>query len=210
MNSLRTRFAIPLALVGGAIVFFVLLNQLLNQAYWPFLPAVVVSLVVCLIAAAGLWFVLDSRPGSQVEIDAYSVQAETELFGIRRQADRITDYARRIEKTDTAQLLRQTHDDLIVLLDTLEKKNPNARLSAATVLNGHMENLLRVLDQYVDIEQRPRFFDNPDGKKQQAEEGIKSFDTFLINSVKLLEQGDNIGFEAALKMLQPMQYTALS
>ncbi|MBA3945092.1 MAG: hypothetical protein H0X37_11085 [Herpetosiphonaceae bacterium] len=205
----RGQLAVPVALLGGVAVFGATF-LVLRSANWSLVISLLVASVLFLLAATGVWLMVDTRSTRQVEFDVYSAEAELKVRAVLKQLSEIRRHAATIVAPQTKQLIEQECADTEVLITRIRERNSNALLSTATILQGHIANLVVVIDQYVDIQQHPRYFDAPDEKLRQGEAAIAGFADFLVKSIKLVERGDTLGYDVALKMLEATKYSALT
>jgi hypothetical protein len=70
--------------------------------------------------------------------------------------------------------------------------------------------MLPLVEKYIDIEGYARYYENPSQKLQEIQEGFQSFDGYLVNSIKLINQGQNLILDVDLKMLEAAQYRRLA
>src|SRR5256885_16566637 len=105
-----TRFAIFIALGGGAITFVVAFF-LLQRANWPVVTALLISLVLFALATVGTWLVVDNRSARQVEMDDYALQAEQKAHEVLRQVQQVRSLLPRIQKSQTRTTLHEMCND---------------------------------------------------------------------------------------------------
>ncbi len=204
-----TRFAIFIALGGGAIIF-VIAFLLLQSAHWSVVAALLISLVLFALATVGIWLLADSRSTRQVEMDAYTLQAEQKSSTVLRQVQQVRSLLQRIHNSQAKALLNEMCSDVEELLRRIQKHHSSDLLSSATTLDGYIVRMLPLIEKYIDIEGYARYYENPSQKLQEIQEGFQSFDGYLVNSIKLINQGQNLILDVDLKMLEAAQYRRLA
>ena len=204
-----TRYATPIALLSGTGVF-VLAFLVFRGTHLSPLLAIAIAAVLFVIVTAAVWFVVDGRSSKQAQLDAYQLEAEMKARAALAQVNAVKGYVGQIKNLQDAQLLRQTCDDAVQLFDRIRSGNPNSLESSATIMLEHLKALQGMLQQYVDIQDHPRFHDNPAEKLAQAQQSIAGFDQFLVNSIRLIEKGENVTFEVDLKQLDATRFDALN
>jgi predicted PurR-regulated permease PerM len=206
----RTQRAITIALGVGAAAFIAALFLLQAIANWSVLAALIGAIVAFILAAAGAWLIADSRGTQQLQLDAYAVETQQKMQEALAKLAALRAYIPQIHDQETAHLLGQVCDDVEKLFERIRTNNANSLLSSAVIMSGHLTSLQWVFDQYIDIQQNPRYFDNPAEKFQKGGEALRSFDQYVMNSIRLLETGQNAQFEVAIKQLEASQYSALT
>ncbi|MBE3558508.1 MAG: 5-bromo-4-chloroindolyl phosphate hydrolysis family protein [Ktedonobacteraceae bacterium] len=204
-----SRYAIPIAL-GAGVVVFVIAFLLLGQAHWSPLVTLIAATVLFLLTALGTWFVVDSRSARQVEFDAYALEAGQKVHETRQKIEQIRRYVAQIKAPQTAVHVRQICADAEALLIRLQEKNPNTLLSSATELSGVLDELALLLDKYVDMQNYPRYYEDAPLKLQEGQAAIAAFEEFVVNSVRLVEQGETLRYDVARKMLEAKKFTRLT
>jgi hypothetical protein len=204
-----TRFAIFIALGGGAITFVVAFF-LLQRANWPVVTALLISLVLFALATVGIWLMADSRSARQVEMDAYALQAEQKAHAVLEQVQQVRSLLQRIQNYQSRTTLNEMCNDVEELLRRIQKHYASDLLSSATTLDGYIIRMLPLIEKYIDIEGYARYYESPQQKLQEIQEGFQSFDNYLVNSIKLINQGQNLVLDVDLKMLEAARYRRLA
>lgn len=203
------RFAIFIALLGGAITF-VIAFFLLQRANWPLVTALLISLVLFVVATVGIWLMADSRSHREVEMDVYALQAQQKAREVLRQVQQVRSMLQRIQNYQAKAILQEMCNDVEELLRRIQKHHASDLLSSATTLDGYIFRMLPLVEKYVDIEGYARYYENPQQKLQEIQEGFQSFDGYLVNSIKLINQGQNLVLDVDLKMLEAARYSRLA
>jgi hypothetical protein len=204
-----TRFAIPLALAGGAITN-VIAYFLLRNANWSVLPALLISLVLFALATVGIWYMADSRSSRQVELDAYTLQAEQKVQVVLRQVQQIRQLSQNIQARRTMTQLQRMCSDVEELLCRIRKQNPTSLLSAATTLEGYIARMEPLVEKYIDIQAYRRYYEDPDQKLREIQGCFSNFDGYLVESIKLINHGQNLVLNVDIQMLEAAQYRRLT
>jgi len=106
--------------------------------------------------------------------------------------------------------LNEMCNDTEELLRRIQKHHSSDLLSSATTLDGYITRMLPLVEKYVDIEDYARYYEDPYQKLQEIQEGFQSFDGYLVNSIKLINQGQNLVLDVDLKMLEAARYRRLA
>lgn len=204
-----SRYAIPIALGAGVVVFAVAF-LLLSQGSWSPLLTLGVAAVLFILTSFGVWLILDNRSGKQLEIEAYRMQADLKVTEVHRTITEIGQYAAQIRARQTANLVRQGCSDGEALLARIREKNPNTLLSSATELGGVLEDVKLLLDKYVDIQDNPRYYEDAPLKLQEGQTAIAGFAEFILKSIQQAERGETLRYDVARKMLEAKKFTRLT
>ena len=162
------------------------------------------------LAAVGSWLIVDSRSGQQLQLEAYALETQQKMREALTKLAALRAYIPQINDQETARLLGQVCDDVEKLFERIRTNNANSLQSSAVIMSGHLTSLQWVFEQYVDVQQYPRYFDNPDEALRKGAQALRSFDQYVVNSIRLLETGQNAQFEVAIKQLEASQYSALT
>jgi hypothetical protein len=203
------RLAVPIALIGGAVVFLCA-HVLLQRANWPLGWELIADAALYLLSAFAIWSLIDNRSRQELETDAYADEAEERVRTVRAALRQARDGAKKIANPNVKQLVAQIAGDTDLLIDKIRAANPGTLQSSAVILSGHLESLNVVIQQYAEIERQARYFDDPEAKLQAGEAALHGFEEFLAKSIKLLEQGDTLNYAVALKGLEATKYSALT
>jgi hypothetical protein len=204
-----SRYAIPIALGAGAVVFL-LAFLLLSQAGWSPLIVLIASAIFFILASLGSWLVIDSRSARQIQLEAYALEAEQMVRQARQKIGHIRQYASQIRDARTARTVQQITSDVEQLLARIRENNPNTLQSSVTVLLGHLENLTLLLDKYIDIQNHPRYYEDAQLKLQEGQTAVLGFEEFVVSSIQLVERGETLGYDVARKMLEATKFTRLT
>ena len=203
------RFALFIAL-GGGVITFVIAFFLLRSANWSSVTALLISLILFVLATVGIWLLTDSRSTRQVEIDAYTLQARQEASEVLRQVQQVQLQLSRIQNYQTRTMLHEMCKDVEELLHRIQRYTPSDMLSSATTLSGYISRMQPLVEKYSDIEGSPRYYENPSQKLQEIQQGFQSFDGYLVDSIKLINHGQNLVLDVDLHMLEAAQYRRLA
>jgi hypothetical protein len=200
---------VPIALLSGAVVFLCA-HLLLQRANWPLGWELVADAGLYLLSAFAVWSLIDNRSRQEMETDAYADEAEERVRMVRASLRQARDGAKKIANPNVTQLVAQIAGDTELLIERIREENPATLQSSAVILNGHLESLNVVIQQYAEIERRARYYDDPETKLRAGEQALHGFEDFLVKSIKLLEQGDTLNYAVALKGLEATKYSALT
>src|SRR5262249_7947542 len=151
----------PVALICGAVVFLCA-HLLLQRANWPLGWELAADAGLYLLTAFAVWSLIDNRSRQELETDAYADEAEERVRMVRASLRQARDGAKQIRNPNVVQLIEQIRGDTALLIDRIREASPNTLQSSATILGGHLASLNIVIRQYAEIEQRPRYFDDPE------------------------------------------------
>lgn len=202
------RFAIPIALAGGtllfAIAFFILRN-----ANWSVVPALLIALVLFILATVGIWYLTDSRSSHEVELDSYALQAEQKVRAVLKHVQKLRELLQHVKNPQTSALLIHICNDVEELLRRVRDNSPTSLLSSATALDGYITRMVPLVEKYLDIDTNRRYYEQPNQKLQEIQAGFSSFDTYLVNSIQLITKGQDLVLDVDLRMLEATQYKRL-
>ena len=202
------RFAIPIALAGGALLFAIAFLVLRN-ANWSVVPALLISLVLFVLATVGIWYMADSRSSHQVEIDAYTLQAEQQVRAVLKQVQQLRQRSKHVKDPQTKALLAHVCHDVEELLRRIRASSPTSLLSSATALDGYITRMVPLVEKYLDIDAYRRYYEDPNQKLQEIHAGFSAFDRYLVNSIQLITKGQDLVLDVDLRMLEATQYKRL-
>jgi len=204
-----TKLAIPIALVAG-VVAFAITFVLLQAAYWSTLLALLISLGILALVAWGVWKLLDNRTDRQVEQDAYALEADRKVREVLAKIGQIRTYTRQISERSVFETLQQMCADVEQLVTRIKQKNPTGLLSQATTLDGYLVRMVPLVEKFIDITSHQRYYENAQRQLQEIKGGFSSFDEYVVKSITLLEEGQQLILNVDLKMLEATKYTRLT
>ncbi|MFC7240942.1 hypothetical protein ACFQO7_00485 [Catellatospora aurea] len=188
------KVATPLALLVAVGVFGGLFSVTGSLLWSPLLAAV---------SALGVYLMLDSRTASQVRDDEYGADADRKADEVVRAAKEIRKLSRDVASPSVKHLLQQAAEFVPELLDRVRATSPNSLYSSASQLGAHLQSLLGVVRQYLDIQRNPAFYDDPAALLAGGEQAVQRFTEFTIDSLRLVNQGDLAQYQANLQTVAP-------
>lgn len=191
--------AFSLALLVGLIIF-ILVNTLLIQAHVGEITAIGISLALGSFHI-GLVIVSWKRYKRR---SSYEYRAMSLYTDVRKHLVTVQGLIPQISSFEMFELLTEFCEDAETLLQKFEEKNPTSRITSATMLGAHLLLIERdLLPQYLELQNEPRYLHDAAEKLTRAQSAIKRFHELLLNTITALEDGDDIRFEAAIKILDP-------
>jgi hypothetical protein len=188
------RVAAPLALlvaVGSFAGLFAVTRSLL----W--------SSLLAAVAAIGVYLMLDSRTAAQVRDDEYDDDAGRKADEVRQAVKELRKLSRDVASPSVKHSLQQSAEYVPELLDRIQATSPNSLFSSASQLGAHVQSLLGVVRQYLDIQRNPAFYDDPAALLAGGEQAVQRFTEFTIDSLRLVNQGDLAQYQANLQTVAP-------
>jgi hypothetical protein len=197
---MRAKAATPLALVTAVAVFGVLF-LFTHSFLWAPLLAVV--------AAFGVYFMLDDRSPAEVADGDYAEDANDRAGDVLRIVKQVKGLLNQVQSPAVRHSLQQACEAVPELLTRVRKTAPNTLYSSASTLYGHLVSLSGVVEQYLDIQNKPAFYRDPHALMQGGELAIQRFTEFTIESVRLVNQGELAQYQANLETVAPPQLPEL-
>lgn len=197
---MRAKLATPVALAGAAGVFiglFLITGSLL----W--------SLILAALASLGLYLMLDDRTPVEVSDGEYAEDASRKMDDALKAVRHIKSLLPQVQSPSVKHSLQQACEVVPELLNRVRKTAPNSLYSSAATLNGHLLSLTGVIEQYLDIQAKPQFYQDPGTLMRGGEEAIARFTSFAVESVRLVNQGDVAQYQANLETVAPPQLPTL-
>jgi hypothetical protein len=191
---LRHKLAAPAALAAAVLVFlavFVLTRSLL----WPPLLAVV--------AAIGVYLMVDDRSPLQVRSDSYLDEANHKVADALRLVDSVKRLSRDVRAPAARAALDSACRYVPELFDRVRQTSPNSLYSTASQLGGHLSSLEGAVKQYLDVQRNPVLYSNAEALKTSGEQAFQRFADFALDSVRLVNQGDIAQYQANLETVAP-------
>lgn len=202
------RYATWIALGIGAATFLAV-YYLLTSVGWSLGVALGIAAIVCLCASGAAWLLLDRRTDREVRFDSYLDEAEQKMRIVQLKLRQVNAFAAKIRHRETAALLRQICHDVDQLITRVRVKNATELLSSAERIDNYLKQVVSVTEKYVDIEAYSRYYKDPTGKLTQIQQGLRSFDEYIVTSTIALEEGDTFALEVDVKMLDAVRYRRL-
>lgn len=128
-------------------------------------------------------------------------QLRDELRGILDRRAQIRDQALR----ETITRLVQDTEELFKRLRANAK--PAAVDEATTNFESHLQSLLSVLDQYIDVQNNPRYYEHPADALHDGREAIDGFAEYALNSARRAGRQNLTAFRVNTKILSAQKYS---
>ncbi len=191
---MRHRLATPVALVAAVAVFaggYALTRSLL----WPPLLAAA--------AALGAHLMLDDRSAARAGSDDYGQQAREKVDAAVSALGRIERLSGGIRDPQARTALQTAARTVPELFDRVRETSPNSLYSTASQLGGHVASLDAVVRRYLDIQDKPLHYSDPQALLRGGEEAFRRFADFVLDSVRLVNVGDIARYRANLDTVAP-------
>jgi hypothetical protein len=186
--------AAPVALVAAVVVFFGVF-LFTRSLLWPPLLA--------LVAAFGVYLMVDDRSPVQVSSDSYADDANRkvgEALGTVRTLQRLS---RDVQAPSARAALDGACRYVPELFERVRVHSPNSLYSTASQIGGHLASLEGAVKQYLDIQRNPVLYTDPESLKKSGELAFQRFADFALDSVRLVNQGDLAQYKANLETVAP-------
>lgn len=141
--------------------------------------------------------------------DTYTPGAARRKNEVLDQVRAIEGYESDIQDSNVRRLLTSICDNVRTLLERVEESSPTTLLSIAGNLKANLANLEAVIKQYIDIEQNPKYHDEPVRQLHEYQGALRSLDEQLLSHIRKVESGETLEVGIAAKMLQAAQYKSL-
>lgn len=198
---MRHRFAAPVGLVT-AVVVFVVVFAITRSLLWPPLLA--------LVAAFGVYLMLDDRSKQKVASDDYDADAREKVKDALARVRRIGELSRSVADPAARAALDQAGTHVTELFERVRAKAPNSLYSTASQIGGHLASLEGVVTQYLDISAKPALYRDPAALMRGGEQAFARFAEFTLESVRLVNQGDIAQYQANLETVAPPELPSLN
>ena len=204
IKIILVQHSISLALGAGTLLFIGAFLLTSRYANWPILLAAGFATAAFVLGTAGVYVIANNIA------DAYALEVSIKGRALYDQISRVRDFVKQVRGRDIAENLNGICAHAADLVARTRKQQPDKLLSVTSGLLDWFQTLLTALDQYVDVQDHPGYHNEPAKKLAQGIQAFASFDKFLVNSIKTLEQGDNLDFEVAAKMLDATRFSIIS
>jgi hypothetical protein len=139
-----------------------------------------------------------------------SREPKVKLQSPSRLQDELRDIlARRSKIQDPA--LRETitqmvRDTEVVFRRLRANATPVTVETTSASFEGYLQSVLSVLDQYIDVQENTRYYDNPQGALADGRDAINGFAEYVLNSAKRAGRQDLTQFRVNTKILSAQKY----
>jgi hypothetical protein len=191
---MRGKLAAPVALVAAVAAFtgiFLISGSLL----W--------SPIVAIVAALGLYLMIDDRSHVEVADDTYAEDAQRKTDEVLKLVKEIGRLAKDVRSPSARGSLESACRLVPELLNRVKANSPNGLFSSASQLGAHLSSLHGVLTQYLEIQRAPDFYKNPAALQASGELAFLRFSEFAFDSVQLVGQGEIAQYRANLETVAP-------
>lgn len=198
--KLSTR-SVETSLAFGSLFFLITFVVCKYLANWDDLPAAGISATFFVLSSIGAFMIVNNI------VDAYTMEIALKLQTVDERVDNVQAQIDKIDDSEFRILLRQICEHTNDLIMRTRENQPNSLSSVLTVLSNWLVTIDNGLKQYVDVQNNPVYHDNPIERLTKARQAFESFDSFLINSIRSLEKGDNVAFDVAVQMLDASRFS---
>jgi hypothetical protein len=203
------RYATWIALGIGAATFLAA-YYLLSSTGWSLPIAIGIAAAVCLCSAFAAWLLLDRRSEQEVRFESYLDEAEQKVKLVQQKLQLLHMLAAKVRQRDTSLLLDQLCYDVEQLITRVRTRNANELLSSAEVIDNYIKQVVAVTEKYKDIEAYPRYYKDPSNKLAQIQQGLRSFNEYIVASTIAVEESDTFARDVDVQMLDASRYRRLS
>jgi hypothetical protein len=112
----------------------------------------------------------------------------------------------RIHETDIQNTITQIVQDTQVVFEKLQANLPNEVDTTVVEYEAYLRDLLEVIKVYEDIQNRPRYYDDPEGSKQDGRDAINGFGEFVLTSARRAGRKNLTKFNVNTKILSARRY----
>jgi hypothetical protein len=191
---MRAKLASTGGLLAAAVAFV---------ATYLLTSSLIVAPLVGVAAAIGVYLMLDSRTSRQVLSDGYDDDADRKVADALEIVNQIRKLSKDMTSGRARASLQSACDSVPELLARVKANSPNSLYSSASQIGGHLQSLLGVARQYLDIQRKPGFYTEPATLLRNGEEAFRRFADFALDSVRLVNQGDLATYKANLETVAP-------
>lgn len=191
---MRRRLAAPVALVA-AVVVFAAVFALTSSLLW--------APILAVVAAIGVYLMLDDRTQAQASSDDYADEAREKVEEALKVIRGIERLARDVRAPNARKALEAACHYVPELFERVRAKSPNSLYSTASQIGGHLRSLDGAVRQYLDIQRQPVLYGDPEALKHSGELAFQRFADFALDSVRLINQGDLAQYKANLDTVAP-------
>ncbi|GAA3451104.1 5-bromo-4-chloroindolyl phosphate hydrolysis family protein [Dactylosporangium matsuzakiense] len=191
---MRRRLAAPVALVA-AVVVFVVIYLLIGSLLW--------APILAVVAAIGVYLMLDDRSSAQVSSDDYADEAQEKVDEALKLIKGIQRLAKDVRSPVARKALETACEIVPELFRRVQAKSPNSLFSTASQIGGHLRSLDGAVHQYIDIQSKPMLYRDPESLRLSGEHAFQRFADFALESVRLVNQGDMAQYKANLDTVAP-------
>jgi hypothetical protein len=166
-------------------------------------------IVVCVLFALALGLraitlVVDKSDGQRDGTERVKLRGPDR---IRDELRSILDKRPAINDRDLRDTITQLVHDTEEVFRRLERNSPDQVNTSVVAFEQHLQSLIRVLDQYVDVQNNPRYFENPQKALQDGREAVAGFATYVLRSAQRAGRQQLTGFTVDTKILSAQRYS---
>jgi len=196
------RNAVPITLIAAAIGFLSGYGVTTKLAGWTMMPALGVSVLMFIMVGGGVFAIATNI------VSAYTLEAamyEQQVIGF---INRMRSFSRSIKNVSFRKEVEHSGELILTLIERTREGQPNNLYSCVLLLAKWLdETALKILPQYLDMQDHPEFQDNARDRMQKAEQAFETFNQgFLIANIKLIESGQNMAFDVAVQMMEASKH----
>jgi hypothetical protein len=190
----RRKLAAPAALVSAVGVFAMVFLATRSLLWAP---------ILAVVAALGVYLMVDDRTPVQVTQDDYAEDAEQKVADALDIVKEIRKLAKEVASPTARAALQSACEYVPELFARTKATSPDSLYSTASQLGAHLASLRGVVTQYVDIQRKPVFYREPEALRQGGEEAFRRFAEFALDNLHLVNQGDIATYRANLETVAP-------
>jgi hypothetical protein len=146
------------------------------------------------------------RRSRRQEMQGYETVKLDAPAPIRDELRDLLDNRHRINDTALQQTITQLVKDTKVVFEKLGHNQPNDVDTTVVEFEAYLRNILEVINVYVDIQNRPRYYDDPEGSMQDGRDAINGFADFVLTSARRAGRKNLTKFNVNTKILSARRY----
>lgn len=154
-------------------------------------------------AALGVYLMVDDRTPGQVGDDTYREEAERRAEEALRSIRGIQRQSREVRAPAARAALEAACRYVPELFDRVRAASPDTLYSTASQVGGHLTSLDEAVRQYLDVQRNPVLYRDAEALTSSGERAFERFAEFVLESVRLVNQGDIARYRANLETVAP-------
>jgi hypothetical protein len=159
---------------------------------------VFIAALIALACAAGAIF-LSRRKSPD---DSQDIKFKASPDPVRDVLRKIQHLAPQVKSPD----MRESVVQAVADTEAYFKRNSESQKKDAGIFVTHLTSVKDVLERYIDIQENPRYYDNPEKYLKKGREGVEGFGEFVIDSIRAGRKRDLTQFNVDTDILSAQRY----
>lgn len=201
------------AILLGVIVFALLTFHLYTATQVGPAASILFGLIIASLTAyislivSKLHIERRKREQAEARVKVYRHELNLTREMVTDQTDEILKLASLISAIDlkTSKKLFEICDDVVIFLEKMEEKNPQSRIKDTKLVKVLLGYVLDILPQYIEKNDRSKFFESPFEKMKEGEDAIETLSGYLHRNIAALETSDEMRYDVAVAMLKALK-----